>query len=149
MFALLLGLGLVDAADRPTSRGRGRPDGGAWRVPNRIGSRVAARASMGAMGFRGRFSLPFRQVLRGHRAMGAEVLKTASAIRPPSPMADIWLNGSNVFHMVKRVGGILTTLRATQPAHTPLLIILEAPLPSQIDRIAPSPARAWSSQRIP
>ena len=70
MFALLLGLGLVDTADRPTSRGRGRPDGGAWRVPNRNGSSVAARASMGAMGFRGRFSLPFRQVLRGHRLIG-------------------------------------------------------------------------------
>jgi hypothetical protein len=32
----------------PTSRGRSRPNGVAWRVPNRTGARVMARAEMGS-----------------------------------------------------------------------------------------------------
>jgi len=47
----LLALVAVDRPrGRPTSRGRSRPDGGAWAVPNRIGSRVSARALMGSIG---------------------------------------------------------------------------------------------------
>jgi len=41
-------------------------------------------------------------------------------------MAYIWLNSSNVFHVVRRDGGLLSTLHVTQPAHTYLLVILEA-----------------------
>ena len=47
----LLALVAVDRPrGRPTSRGGSRPDGRAWAVPNRIGSRVSARALMGSIG---------------------------------------------------------------------------------------------------
>jgi len=40
--------------------------------------------------------------------------------------AEVWLRGRYLFHVVRIGGGMLTTLRAAQPAHTPLPVTLEA-----------------------
>ena len=40
--------------------------------------------------------------------------------------AEVWLGGSYLFHVVRRGGGMQTTLRAVQPAHNPLPVVLEA-----------------------
>ena len=38
--------------------------------------------------------------------------------------AEVWLGGHYLFHVVKRDGGMQTTLRAVQPAHSPLPVAL-------------------------
>jgi len=40
--------------------------------------------------------------------------------------AEVWLGGSYLFHVVRRGGGMLTTLREAPPAHSPLPVSLEA-----------------------
>jgi hypothetical protein len=40
--------------------------------------------------------------------------------------AEIWLGGHYLFHVVKHGGGMLTTLREAQQAHTPLPVSLVA-----------------------
>ena len=44
--------------------------------------------------------------------------------------AEVWLNGAYLFHVVRRGAGLLTTLRAVQPAHSPLPVVLEWSEPS-------------------
>lgn len=44
--------------------------------------------------------------------------------------AEVWLNGSYLFHVVRRGGGILTTLREARPVHSPLPVVLEGCEPS-------------------
>ena len=40
--------------------------------------------------------------------------------------AEVWLGGHYLFHVVRRGGGMQTTLREAQPAHTTLPVVLEA-----------------------
>ena len=40
--------------------------------------------------------------------------------------AEVWLNGAYLFHVVRRGGGMQTTLREAQPVHTHLPIALVA-----------------------
>ena len=40
--------------------------------------------------------------------------------------AEVWLSGRYLFHVVRRGGGMQTTLREAQPAHTTLPVVLEA-----------------------
>jgi len=40
--------------------------------------------------------------------------------------AEVWLNGAYLFHVVRRGGGMQTTLREAQPVHTPLPVTLVA-----------------------
>jgi hypothetical protein len=40
--------------------------------------------------------------------------------------AEIWLGGSYLFHVIRRDGGMLTTLRAARQARSPLPVVLEA-----------------------
>lgn len=40
--------------------------------------------------------------------------------------AEVWLNESYLFHVVRRGGEMMTTLREAQPAHTTLPVVLEA-----------------------
>ncbi len=40
--------------------------------------------------------------------------------------AEVWLNDSYLFHVIRRGASMQTTLRAAQPAHTTLPVVLEA-----------------------
>ena len=40
--------------------------------------------------------------------------------------AEVWLGGRYLFHVVRRGGGMLTTLREAPPVHSPLPVSLEA-----------------------
>ena len=40
--------------------------------------------------------------------------------------AEVWLAGRYLFHVVRRGGGMLTTLREAQPVRNPLPVTLEA-----------------------
>jgi hypothetical protein len=40
--------------------------------------------------------------------------------------AEIWLGGSYLFHVIRRDGGMLTTLREARQARSPLPVVLEA-----------------------
>ena len=40
--------------------------------------------------------------------------------------AEVWLSGRYLFHVVRRGGGMLTTLREAPPARSPLPAALEA-----------------------
>jgi hypothetical protein len=40
--------------------------------------------------------------------------------------AEVFLNGSYLFHVVRRGGAMQTTLREAQPVHSPLPVALEA-----------------------
>ncbi len=40
--------------------------------------------------------------------------------------AEVWLNGSYLFHVVRHGGGMLTTLREAPQVHSPLPVALEA-----------------------
>jgi len=112
MFALLLGLGLVDAADRPHQQ-RARPA--------RWWSLAGAEQD--------------RQQGAGQGVDEGKVVQ--GQIQPAVPSS----------LQVRRGGGTLSTLRATQPAHTHLLVILEATWPSQLGRTAPFPAQPCCSRR--
>jgi hypothetical protein len=39
--------------------------------------------------------------------------------------AEVWLDGSYLFHVVRRGAGLLTTLREAPRAHSPLPVVLE------------------------
>lgn len=41
--------------------------------------------------------------------------------------AEIWLDGSYLFHVLKRDGALLTTLRVDPQARTPLPVVLAMP----------------------
>jgi len=45
--------------------------------------------------------------------------------------AEIWLGGHYLFHVVRRGGGMLTTLRAAPQVHTPLPVVLGEPVLSR------------------
>jgi hypothetical protein len=40
--------------------------------------------------------------------------------------AEVWLGGAYLFHVVRRGGGMLTTLREAPQARTPLPVVVEA-----------------------